>query len=147
MVKINNIVGFNMKKIIRDTGNTQESASALLNIKRTTLTHYLNGVNEPSIGVIYNFCKVFNITPNELLGFDNISNFNTNSNNNHSINRIFDIIITVEQYLVETKRKMTPAGKIELIEYIYKKDTSDKSIIINIMDTFRDLKPELFLAA
>ena len=144
---MNNIVGFNMKKIIRDTGNTQESASALLNIKRTTLTHYLNGVNEPPIDVICNFCKAFNVSPNQLFNFDNISNVPINSNNYHSINRIFDIIITVEQYLVETKRKMTPAGKIELIEYIYKKDTSDKSIIINIMDTFRDLKPELFLAA
>ena len=52
---------------------TQKQLSELSGISEASLSRYLNGSLEPRFDVVIKIANVFDITPNELLGKENIS--------------------------------------------------------------------------
>ena len=97
--KYSQAIGLNIKKIIQDTNNTQESAANLLNINRATLTNYLNGKRDIPYDILIKVCNSFKTTPNELLGFEDISTSGTINN----IQLVINIIDTLNFFLKKQK--------------------------------------------
>ena len=75
--KISKDLGLKMRSIIQESGNNLNSSLPLLELNNVSaLSQYLNGTRGISVELLIKFCKAFNISPNELLGFDNMSNIN-----------------------------------------------------------------------
>ena len=69
-------IGDNMRAILSKAGYAQDPAAKKLGISQPRLNQWLNNKRIPDIESIENFCKVFNITLDELLNYkDEDGNF------------------------------------------------------------------------
>ena len=59
--------GSNIKFLRKRRGRTQDDVAAALNLKRSTLSGYENGVAEPGIEVLVSFSRYFNLSIDTLL--------------------------------------------------------------------------------
>ncbi len=60
----------NIKFLRKRRGRTQDEVAAALNLKRSTLSGYENGVAQPAIEVLVSFSKYFNLSIDTLLKID-----------------------------------------------------------------------------
>ncbi len=60
----------NLKFLRKRKGRTQDDVAAALNLKRSTLSGYENGVAQPGIEILISFSKYFNISIDTLLKVD-----------------------------------------------------------------------------
>jgi transcriptional regulator with XRE-family HTH domain len=60
----------NIKFLRKRRGRTQDEVAAALNLKRSTLSGYENGVAQPAIEVLVSFSKYFNLSIDTLLKVD-----------------------------------------------------------------------------
>lgn len=121
----NKIIGYNMRNIIEQAGQTQVVAANLLGIKRNALSQYLNGLNIPPAYIIFKFCEVYGTTPNELFGFDNI---NYNIRTSPDTDLIIDIVDTIDYFLKKNKATMKDTEKKELVKYLYNENINKETI-------------------
>ena len=69
-MNIARIVGENLKQARRDKKLTQKEVAGIFNMTQQQYSRFENGVFELNYGQIISFCKLYDITPNELFGFD-----------------------------------------------------------------------------
>lgn len=50
---------------------SQIELANLLNIRQQTISEWENGRNKPSVDQLLRICELFNITPNQILGYAN----------------------------------------------------------------------------
>lgn len=63
-------------KFLRTKNNyTQTDLANLFNVTKVTIHAWENNKQEPSIDRIITLCKIFNVTPNYLLGFENSNKY------------------------------------------------------------------------
>lgn len=55
---------------LKETNKSQKEIAAILNLKSTTITAYKKGRAYPSLEVLWKICKYFDISPNEILGWE-----------------------------------------------------------------------------
>ena len=60
----------NIKFLRKRRGRTQDEVAAALNLKRSTLSGYENGVAQPGIDILVSFSKYFNMSIDTLLKID-----------------------------------------------------------------------------
>ncbi len=60
----------NIKFLRKRRGRTQDDVAVALNLKRSTLSGYENGVAQPGIGILVSFSKYFNLSIDTLLKID-----------------------------------------------------------------------------
>ncbi|MGG1663850.1 helix-turn-helix domain-containing protein [Brevibacillus sp. NRS-1366] len=61
-------------KELRQANNLQQEELAIkVGVKRVTISKIETGANAPSIELLYNICKHFNVSADYLLGLDNKS--------------------------------------------------------------------------
>ena len=60
----------NLKFLRKRKGRTQDDVAAALNLKRSTLSGYENGVAQPGIEILISFSKYFNVSIDTLLKVD-----------------------------------------------------------------------------
>ncbi len=60
----------NLKFLRKRKGRTQDDVAAALNLKRSTLSGYENGVAQPGIDILISFSKYFNVSIDTLLKVD-----------------------------------------------------------------------------
>ena len=60
----------NIRILRKRKGRTQDEAAIALNLKRSTLSGYENGIAQPGIDVLVSFSKYFNISIDTLLKVD-----------------------------------------------------------------------------
>jgi transcriptional regulator with XRE-family HTH domain len=60
----------NLKFLRKRRGRTQDDVAAALNLKRSTLSGYENGVAQPGIEILISFSKYFNVSIDTLLKVD-----------------------------------------------------------------------------
>lgn len=65
----NKAVGNRIKHIRALLGMTLEDVASKLNITRQTLRNYECGKTPLKIGVVYQLCKIYNISPSLIIGF------------------------------------------------------------------------------
>ena len=61
---------FNLKNIRKSKGLNQSELSEMLGIKQTTLSGYERGIIKVNNDMIIKMCLVLDVTPNELLGWE-----------------------------------------------------------------------------
>ena len=61
----------NLRHYRQNAGMTQQQVAETLQIPRTQLVRYEQGKNELPIRYLIELCKLYNTTPNDMLGFDN----------------------------------------------------------------------------
>lgn len=132
-------VGATLKKLLKTTGNTQESAVALLKTVNNApaLSQYLNGVRTISIDILVDFCDSFKITPNELLGFEPAVA------NNTDIQLVINIVDTLNFFLKKEKAEMSEENRTKLIKYLYEKNTPKEQIVPTI-EIWMEANPNMF---
>jgi len=54
-----------------EVGISQEEASRVLGVSYSTYKNWERGVNAPSMDMVQPLCKLFSITPMQLLGWNN----------------------------------------------------------------------------
>ena len=59
----------NLKKYRKQAKLTQQEVADRLDIPRSQLLRYEKGVNELPIRYLIKLCKIYNITPNEMLSY------------------------------------------------------------------------------
>ena len=65
---------FEIIKEIRETkGYSQEDLAQILEVNQTTIGQWENGKKKPNFDNMLNIYKKFNITPNELMGIDELN--------------------------------------------------------------------------
>ena len=60
----------NLRIIQKKSGKTREEVANAIGINKTTYDNYLNGRNEPSVETLIKLAKYFNVTLDELCGYD-----------------------------------------------------------------------------
>lgn len=60
----------NLKKIRKSLKLSQADLAELVNISQRTISHYEKGDSEPSLVIICRLADAFNITVDQLLGYD-----------------------------------------------------------------------------
>lgn len=66
-----NVFGERVKKELKDQGKMQKELCNFLNVKKSTLSEWLNGNNEPSIKYIVQIAIFLDVTTDYLLGLEN----------------------------------------------------------------------------
>ncbi|MBQ7578938.1 MAG: helix-turn-helix transcriptional regulator [Clostridia bacterium] len=59
-----------IKDIMIDKNLSQEGFAKIIGVNQTTISQWLLGKKKPSYDNIVSICKNFNISPNELFGFE-----------------------------------------------------------------------------
>ena len=66
-----NVFGERVKKELKEQGKMQKELCNYLNVKKSTLSEWLNGNNEPSIKYIVQIAIFLDVTTDYLLGLEN----------------------------------------------------------------------------
>lgn len=69
-MKVAKEIGNNLKEARNFKGLTQKEAAATLKMTQQQYSRFENGVFELNYSQIIHFCKLYEITPNELFEFD-----------------------------------------------------------------------------
>lgn len=133
-------VGVRMRSIIRETGNTLDSTVALMpQINNSSaLSQYLNGLRAVSLETLTDFCKAFNITPNQLLGFGPAE-----SGYEIDLQVIVNVIDTIDYFLKQEKVEMPEDDRFKLIKYLYENNVQ-KDNIIPMIKIWQVANPSIF---
>ena len=62
-----------LTEIINLNHYSQTFVAAKLHTTQQTISNWMNGVYEPSLGQLVILCKLLDVTPNDLLGFSDFS--------------------------------------------------------------------------
>lgn len=60
----------NLRKALEDNKMTQQTFADQIGISQATVNRWLNGVNEPDFATLLTVCRILNISPNEILGYE-----------------------------------------------------------------------------
>lgn len=63
----------NLKIALRDNEMTQQDLANLIGTTQATVNRWLKEVNEPDLATLLEICLYLSISPNEILGYDDIS--------------------------------------------------------------------------
>ena len=63
-------VNENIRNFRNFRGLSQESVAKQVNRSTNVISNWENGVHSPDLDVCEELCKIFNVTPNELFGWD-----------------------------------------------------------------------------
>ena len=66
-----NVFGTRVKEELKNQGKKQVDLCNYLNVKKSTLSEWLNGNNEPSIKYIVEIARFLDVTTDYLLGLEN----------------------------------------------------------------------------
>lgn len=85
------IFGNRIKKELKEQGKKQIELARFLNVKKSTLSEWLNNTNEPPLFIIPQIALFLNVTTDYLLGIENedgskIEIHNSFNNNSGNIN-------------------------------------------------------------
>ena len=62
----------NLKDALYEKEMTQQELAALVGTTQATINRWLKGVNEPNLETLLRICLCLNVTPNFILGYDEI---------------------------------------------------------------------------
>lgn len=68
-MNIAKIIGTNLKEARKAKGITQKNVALMLHMTQQQYSRFENGVFELSYQQVFELCKLFNITPNDLFNF------------------------------------------------------------------------------
>lgn len=60
----------NLRKALEDNKMTQQTFADQIGISQAMVNRWLNGVNEPDFATLLTVCRILNISPNEILGYE-----------------------------------------------------------------------------
>ncbi|MBQ7236919.1 MAG: helix-turn-helix transcriptional regulator [Clostridia bacterium] len=63
-----------IKSIMNDCHLSQDKFARIIGVNQTTVGQWLQAKKKPNMDSIISICSHFNVSPNELLGFDKIEN-------------------------------------------------------------------------
>lgn len=63
----------NLTEFMKTNNITQTQLADKLNTTQATVSRWLSGAHQPNIDTFGRICIVFNISPNELIGYDEMS--------------------------------------------------------------------------
>ena len=63
----------NLKSALTTNEMTQQNLADLIGTTQATINRWLKGINEPDLTTLLEICLYLDETPNELLGYDDIS--------------------------------------------------------------------------
>lgn len=63
----------NLKSALTTNEMTQQNLADLIGTTQVTINRWLKGINEPDLTTLLEICLYLDETPNELLGYDDIS--------------------------------------------------------------------------
>ena len=63
----------NLRNALLDNKMTQQELADLVGTTQATVNRWLKGVNEPDLATLLEICLHLSISPNEILGYDDIS--------------------------------------------------------------------------
>ena len=63
----------NLRNALRDNKMTQQELADLVGTTQATVNRWLKGVNEPDLAILLEICLYLGVSPNEILGYDDIS--------------------------------------------------------------------------
>ena len=75
----------NLREIMTIRKITQQELANKIGTTQATVNRWIKGVNEPDLNTLLEICLLLDITPNEILGYDDIE---INNNINNSFNKI-----------------------------------------------------------
>lgn len=78
----------NLREIMTIRKITQQDLANKIGTTQATINRWIKGVNEPDLNTLLEICLLLDITPNEILGYDDIEICN---NINKSFNKINNI--------------------------------------------------------
>lgn len=105
------MLGQNMKKILEDNSCSQSSLARYFGISSQRVNQYLSDKREPDFAFILKFCKYFNITPNQLFGYEEYSKLEDKIN--ISKENLRNIVYTAYKVFDEYISKQKPKEDIE----------------------------------
>lgn len=62
-----------MRNALRDNKMTQQELANLVGTTQATVNRWLKGINEPDLATLLEICLYLGVSPNEILGYDDIS--------------------------------------------------------------------------
>ena len=63
----------NLRNALRDNKMTQQELANLVGTTQATVNRWLKGINEPDLATLLEICLYLGVSPNEILGYDDIS--------------------------------------------------------------------------
>ena len=66
-------VRYNIRKYRKLNKMTQQELADLVGTTQATVNRWLKGVNEPDLATLLEICLYLGVSPNEILGYDDIS--------------------------------------------------------------------------
>ncbi len=141
--KYSQAIGLNIKKIIQDTNNTQESAANLLNINRATLTNYLNGKRDIPYDILIKVCNSFKTTPNQLFNLQEIPKEPANID----YKLILQLSAYIDRFMKKINGDISEENKITILKKLYERN-KNKDLNTETIDTYlqdwKDMNPAFF---
>lgn len=62
--------GNNIKEAMQAKGLTQTKLAEMLGVRQNTISQWITETNEPNVETILRLCRLLDVTPNELLGWE-----------------------------------------------------------------------------
>ncbi len=63
----------NLRNALRDNKMTQQELANLVGTTQATVNRWLKAINEPDLATLLEICLYLGVSPNEILGYDDIS--------------------------------------------------------------------------
>lgn len=117
---------------------TQLELAKEMNVAKTTIASYEQGVSEPSIAMMTKLAKYFNVSPSYLMGWDSIQP------NSSGQTMLFDDLLSIpvyesEKHLIESFRNLTFEDQNSICEILYlypQLDNESKNQLLSLLNCF-----------
>jgi transcriptional regulator with XRE-family HTH domain len=137
--ELSKIVGSNMKRIVDEAGDTQESAEAKLGIEQSMLSRYFNGKSNVSLEVMSVFSDKYGVPITALVeGKGQLPGGGLDSE------KLSAITTCVDLWLTAHKLWMTPEDKAKAISFLYAQNAQTKETVGLALSALRAGNSESF---
>lgn len=85
----------NLKKLMKQTNTKRETLAKELNIPLSTLDNYIAERREPKIEILMEIAKYFNVSLDELCGYDKYNKSSNIKTFNEDINKCYNLLISM----------------------------------------------------
>lgn len=127
-----------LKQLRKSKKITQLELAKEMNVAKTTIASYEQGVSEPNIAMMTKLAKYFNVSPSYLMGWDSIQP------NSSGQTTLFDDMLSIpvyqfEKHLIESFRNLTSDDQNDICEILHlypQLDNESKKQLLSLLNCF-----------
>ena len=118
-MEVKEIIASRMLKVLQEKNLDQESAAQMLGLSQPGLNNFLTGKRSPKADFLQKFCRIFQVSPNYLMGYDEPTTSYMPKDEIIDRNVVQMIIKKIKEWEDKNNYTYSDDAKADLIKLIY----------------------------